>query len=307
MRFAVETWSPAYGAAADAEALEPSDASLEVEVEARRDDWAPVAAPDARTAAVLFVDGVQRIDARVWIQTGEGIARAGICASYAAGLVRCDGRAEVVAAEVERGLFTGPVPGTDGIRTPIGEYPVRAVAGETIEELRHGVQERMSHLEGRLAARAGGAELVVLDGPLRGRQSVPGAIGYVKTHHVSYLGDLQPVVGRLRPGERTPLFLMTTSWSRYSWYLRLPGGGDHPWAGIVRCEASADLPRPEAIALAERASALLPRFASSPHKEARAPQNLYPIGGLEKELRRRLGDARLLERALRVAAGAVAG
>ena len=45
----------------------------------------------------------------------------------------------------------------------------------------------------------------------------------------------------------------------------------------------------------------LPRFASEPHKDGRAPQNLYPIAGLEGELRRRLGDPHLLERGLRSA------
>jgi hypothetical protein len=47
---------------------------------------------------------------------------------------------------------------------------------------------------------------------------------------------------------------------------------------------------------------VLPRYASERYKEPRAPQNLYPIAGLERELRRRLGDQRLLYRALRVAA-----
>ena len=47
-------------------------------------------------------------------------------------------------------------------------------------------------------------------------------------------------------------------------------------------------------ALADRLSATLPRFASVPQKEDRAPQNLHPIAGLERELRHRLGDPRLL-------------
>ena len=36
---------------------------------------------------------------------------------------------------------------------------------------------------------------------------------------------------------------------------------------------------------------LLTGYASEQHKEPRAPQNLYPIAGLEQELRRRLGDS----------------
>jgi hypothetical protein len=47
---------------------------------------------------------------------------------------------------------------------------------------------------------------------------------------------------------------------------------------------------------------LLPKLSSAPHKDPRAPQNLVPIGGLERELRRRLGDQQLLYRALRAAA-----
>ena len=54
-------------------------------------------------------------------------------------------------------------------------------------------------------------------------------------------------------------------------------------------------------------SALLLRFASQPHKEPRAPQNLYPIAGLERALRRRLGDAAVVYRALRRAAAAGEG
>ena len=91
--------------------------------------------------------------------------------------------------------------------------------------------------------------------------------------------------------QRTPLFLATSSWSRYSWYLRLPYGAGHPWAGVIRCEASADLDVPSARRLADGTATCLPRFASRPHKDTRAPQNLYPIGGLERHLKRLLGDA----------------
>jgi hypothetical protein len=58
----------------------------------------------------------------------------------------------------------------------------------------------------------------------------------------------------------------------------------------------------EAAQTASRVSATLPRYASARHKDPRAPQNLYPIGGLERELRRRLGDRDLAIRALRRAA-----
>ena len=71
---------------------------------------------------------------------------------------------------------------------------------------------------------------------------------------------------------------------------------------MVRLECSADLPVPEVVRLADLSALLLPPLASSPHKDPRAPQNLVPIGGLERELRRRLGDQQLLYRSLRRAA-----
>jgi Uncharacterized protein conserved in bacteria len=53
-----------------------------------------------------------------------------------------------------------------------------------------------------------------------------------------------------------------------------------------------------AVELADVSTATLPRFASTPYKDARAPQNLVPIAGLEKRLRALLGDSRLLHRTL---------
>jgi len=69
-------------------------------------------------------------------------------------------------------------------------------------------------------------------------------------------------------------------------------------------ECSADLTAEDAVALADVTAQVLPRLASAPHKDPRAPQNLVPIGGLERQLRHRLGDAALLYRALRGALAA---
>ena len=98
------------------------------------------------------------------------------------------------------------------------------------------------------------------------------------------------------------MFLMGTSWDRHSWYLRLPCAPGAPWAGVVRVECAADLSADEAVGFANLSQAVLPRFASEEYKDSRAPQNLYPIAGLERQLRRRLGDPKLLYRALRKAA-----
>ena len=68
---------------------------------------------------------------------------------------------------------------------------------------------------------------------------------------------------------------------------------------MVRCEASAEGELEGVIALADQAAMILPRFASERHKDTRAPQNLYTISALERELRRQLGDSRWVHRALR--------
>ena len=149
-----------------------------------------------------------------------------------------------------------------------------------------------------------GEDLLVVDGPLKSRTHLPRTLGYIKTHHSEYLPpDLHTMVGRLGPGQRTPVFLVNSGWDRHSWYLRLPCQPGAPWAGVVRVECSADLQPQEAVELADLSQTVLCRYASVEYKDARAPQNLYPIAGLEKEQRRRLGDPRLMYRALRAAAG----
>jgi hypothetical protein len=305
MKFAVEAWATEYGTPVEeADALFTPKQPVVLDVEVPVDAWAPMRPPAdvVVPGSIVFIDGVRRVDARVWIDGGGGEVHLGLCASYAAGAVRAGARSEVVACEVARGLFTS-AGSAQPITTRHATFAVRMVDSDLPDRLSLALQQRMGELEVGLVDRAGAADLIVIDGPLRGRQHIPHAIGYVKTHHVAYL---PPVVGgvvaALAAGERTPLFVTTSSWSRYSWYLRLPGPAAHAWAGIVRCEASADLDVCAARQLADASAAALPRFASRAHKDPRAPQNLYPIAGLERALRHRLGDPALLYRSLRSAA-----
>jgi hypothetical protein len=341
MRFSVDGWDPAYGASLDPEdVLGESTARVAVNVELPAGRWRAIDPRPGRAlpAALLFVDGVRRIEARVWIEEdGPGDApgrdaRAGgpapeasaaLCASYAAGVVCCCGQqAHLVLAETRRGLFT-VAPRAVDITTWAGAYTACHTAARADRPLSvtlsQALQGRLGEVEvlAAVAARAAMAghgvpadgDLLVIDGPLRGRQHLPRALGYIKSHRTTYLPpELNALVATLAPGQRTPVFLIGTSWDRHTWYLRLPGaagGVAVPWAGVVRIECSADLPTGEVIGLAELSQLCLGRFASAEYKDARAPQNLYPIAGLERELRRRLGDPRLLYRALRLTAQAV--
>ena len=72
----------------------------------------------------------------------------------------------------------------------------------------------------------------------------------------------------------------------------------------TRCRLSrTDASLEQTLALVNATALVLGRFASEPHKEPRAPQNLHPIAGLEHLLRHRIGDRDGLERALRDTVG----
>lgn len=324
---AIEGWSPEFGSPVETEREEAPAEQVDAGVELPVDEWRPLPPGESATipSRVFFVDGVRRIEARVWM-SDQDESRLGICASYAAGVVRCGRKAEIVSAEVRRGFFGRA--GVPDLVTRVGTFAACPVADDAIEQLVNGLQERMGQLEvevaggwsGRgsrggstrvgLVADSNGANppphpdaLMLMDGPLRGRQRVAGAIGYVKTHRVQYLaGGARAVVARLAARERTPIFLIQTKWTRYSWYLRLTEAQGHPWAGIVRCEAWPETELERVQKIADATVAVLPRFASEPHKDDRAPQNLYPIAGLERELHHRLGDRGIVFRALHQAA-----
>ena len=313
MRFSVDPWDPTYGTSLDAE-LGASDQEIDAGVEVPARSWAPIP-PDPGVPApeaVLFVDGVRRVDAQVWVDEPVGTAP-GLCASYAAGVVCCcgPGGAHLQTVHVRRGVFTTGEAAAD-IVTTAGTYRATRAAARSdvapMQVLSLALQRDLADLELLAAAtareqHAGGDDLLVVDGPLRGRQHLPRTIGFVKSHRSEYLpADLGAVVAALRAGERTPVFGLGTSWERHTWYLRLPGASGTPWAGVVRVECSADLPAAQAVALAARSQATLTRYASTAYKDSRAPQNLYPIAGLERGLRRRLGEQALLYRALRRAA-----
>jgi hypothetical protein len=314
MKFSVDPWDPTYGASLDTE-LGASSALIDPDVEVPAARWAPIdPMPVAPPAAVLFVDGVRRVDAQVWVseesaEQGQESTLA-LCASYAAGVMCCcpERGAHLAVAEVRRGLVTTATDATDVV-TAAGTYeavPTSARADiAPMQVLSLALQRALGEVELAAAelARVGIEEpddLLVVDGPLRGRAHLPRAIGFVKSHRSDYLPpQLGGVVAELRAGQRTPVFALGTSWERHTWYLRLPGAPGTPWAGIVRVEAPAG---PASVELAARSQATLVRYASTEYKDSRAPQNLYPIGGLERALRRRLGEPAVLYRALRRAA-----
>ncbi len=309
MQFAVEAWDPDYGTGGDVDALDASTDVVDASVELEVGKWQPITPKTGpATGVIYFVDGVRRIDARIWV-TDNGRVLPGSCATVAAGAVACTPtEAFVSEVQVQRAVFTPPAESASSIQTDVGEFVHVPIKTGSPEDLYLGIHETMTDLETRTVPEAGPDDLIIFDGPLRGR-SVARSVGLIKTQHVQYLEiEEQQVVSQLEAGDRSPMFTIGAGgFARWSWYLRLPGPRTHGWAGIVRCEMATGKAQPidqldAAAELADLVSASLPRFASEPHKENRAPQNLYPIKGLEHALRRRLGDQRLVQRALRRAA-----
>ena len=299
-RFAVDTWATLRGISADEQMLVESVEPVDVAVELAPGLWKPLDPPDGVFEELAFIDGVPRKEANVWVLADDGTERAGVCASVAAGaVVVSGGSSEVCSVRVHRGLYTTPGPDT-GIITEAGAYELVECL-EQHDGFADRINAKMADIE-KLVQVPPSVELIVYDGPLRGRRD-PRGVGYTKTMTRRYLPeDLHRMLADLDAGQRTPLFLIgggDDAWTRWSWYMRLPGPRPHRLACLARCEISAvTVKAADAVERASKATTTLVRYASEPFVEERAPQNLYPIAALERELRLYLGDEHLLKMAL---------
>jgi hypothetical protein len=306
-RMFVEGWAPEYGAPFDPdEQLAPAEGTIDATVELI--DWEPLEGVDDDVDQVAFVDGVRRVDARLLMDDPATGPIPGICGTFAVGATlwhRAERWSEVTDVRVERwavlaGGHADELPAVDL------EPPYRSATTPS-DDPSHLVKElhtRMRRAEGELAAALALSSFVVADGPLNKPLAVLPVIGFIKSHRVTYLpAEQNAVIAELAPGQRTPFFTISADRpdvSRYSWYVRLAMlHGGHSWTGIVRCEASGGHPKDAVKGIADRTAAVLPLVGSEPHIDPRAPQNLVPIGALERELRHRMGDPGLVYRALR--------
>jgi hypothetical protein len=302
-RIFVEGWSPDYGTPLETGGLEPAEGSVDDTVE--QIAWAPRTGTDDGVERVAFIDGVRRIDARLTVDDPIEGPVPGLCGTFAVGAVHWDrvaGRSHVADEHVERwAVLAGGRPEvfpTVELQPP---YQTLTTPDRDGDALAQALQSRMRAAEGHLATQVADDAFVFADGPLN-ELAPQQVVGTIKSHRVTYLAPGRgAIVGSLGAGQRTPLFTIA-DYRRYSWYVRLAAVPDgHSWSGIVRCEASGNLPLSEVVLIADRSAALLPLVASAPHLDPRAPQNLVPIGALERHLRHRMGDPGLVYRALRAA------
>jgi hypothetical protein len=303
----LDPWPAQYDSAIQIESVAIAD-SGDVDSTLETMDWKEIR-PEAEDfyPDLYFVDGVRRVEAWVLTDTDQGIVH-GMFGSTAVGCVHCDRRTAVVdGVSVRRLLILGRgLQQSEVIRIGNSEivFEALSVASNSPVELLGELQNQMRTAEANLAETlvSKGAG-VFADGPLTyfsaARQEI---VGVIKRIYMPYLSAPKfSLVSLLSSGGRTPVFAIVDGKNdRYSWFQRLAQGReiDHSLAGILRLEVRAAVGLQRTIEIANFSAAHLPRFASSSVREPRAPQNLVPVGALEAELRRRLGDALTIQRAI---------
>jgi hypothetical protein len=308
----VEDWGASYGSAYLVTQDDAGSASAELVEDGAELVAHDGVAPARGDGAIAFVDGVRRGEASLWQEDVTGRSGRGVAGGHACGAVIADqAGAAFGESRVRRMIIwgSGLAGGLPAIRGGWSWTVASTADGHPDAPLRE-LQTRMREQEGRLAEDLCAAGyLTVVDGPLNFVRSrdLP-VVGYVKTHHRALLDPghhrLIPLLG---PGQRSSLFRLGED--RYSAYLRLApvAATSSPWSGIVRIEVPQSAGFAAAVSTVDRIAGIVPRYAGVAHRDPRAPQNLQPIGALERYLRHRLGSAALATRAVREAVAIFAG
>ncbi|RME10335.1 MAG: nuclease, partial [Aquificota bacterium] len=127
-------------------------------------------------------------------------------------------------------------------------------------------------------------------------------LGFVKGMKRLYMeSSYLPLLYSLRPGQRSPIIKThyqqkqeeKEKVDKYTWYVKLSEHeGIHGLARVEVFRRDFD----EVKRLADLSAGVLPLFASQSFQDRRSPQNLLPIGRLEKFLRLHLGPYRIIRR-----------
>jgi len=302
-RLLLDPWSTDYASSIQTDD-EAGEADVHVDAAVETTQWHALP-PGPAPSSAAFIDGVRRLEARVIGMRAEGIVH-GLFASFGTGAaIVASGNASFSECRIGRRLIlSSGLSRSEAL--PAGNttlvFEALSHASNNPTDLVLALQNAMRAAEWDLAKQLS-ASIVFLDGPLAYMTEPPGpVVGVVKSVHRLYLDpEYMMLVFRLRAGERTPIFALREGQkTRYSWYLRIAERRPihHGLSGVIRLEASAAGGIDAAVALAGISAGWLPRFASSPNRDPRAPQNLTPVGALEEHLRNQMGDATLVQRAI---------
>ncbi|MFH7024138.1 MAG: hypothetical protein ACHBN1_01720 [Heteroscytonema crispum UTEX LB 1556] len=318
--FRLEPWGNDYQPPIDIEEL-PQSAS-EVDATVEEADWSKFCKhrqlPDL-PQRLVFIDGRRRIDAALVGGSGNTV-NYGVFGTIAVGAVVVDRTTHTATCAnltIRRILGFGGnreapkthIPCPFGSGAELVYEPTKPYLENNPEIRKNLVQNAMLKAEATLASQQYATQrntLVIRDGRLP-YNSPTFTLGYVKTMHKNYLSEKHAaLLWELKPGERSPIFLIKEqNRPNWSWYLKSGNFqtnsqrfGYHDLHGVVRLELSSENPLETAVHIADQSTYLIPEYASHPYKDPRAPQNLTPVGALERELGRHMGDANLIKRRL---------
>lgn len=296
----IDPWAASYESALqiDEEEQQPK---VDVRTDVEPGEWSPrLPEPLPAPESIAFIDGVQRIEMRV-IGDEDGRLVYGAFASIGVGAaITSPGKP----ARIESALPHRIIALSGAGSCPSWEAPCGASSlvfrpefsdggADAWRKAVNGVRQEAERALGQRMVEAG-HPLVIMDGRLTFQPSQEShAVGVAKTIRTVYLeSPHSDILRELRPGMRTPMFTIDYSNPVYSWYVRLaePRPFVYDLAGVVQVETMAGIGREQAIRLADITALHLPSFASHSAWDARAPQNMFPIAGLEQRLRHELGD-----------------
>ena len=317
MRIVLDPWGGDYGSQIstpyEADTEEVSVRALDEEGE--QCPWKPIVpAPISSPIETVVVDGVMRSDAFGMVEDEERRALA-LFGSFAAGAVSINAHVRIVQERIVRLFITGGNWLTpENVDVPVGRggnlcYHGFSTKDETYEDLREALVNEMRRAEAQVAETLTSADsLVLADGSLKFFGGASSVVGVIKTIHKLYLPPKRTsLLGRLQPGQRTPFFCIeskrkNTGYRMLTCYLRLAEAQpiELPFAGLVRLEVNpSQRDGCNVSEVFDQAAVKVRALASRAPKDPRAPQNLIPIGGLERRLRHQLGDAQLVLRGIR--------
>jgi len=317
MRIVLDPWGGDYGSQISTSHEADTDEAMVQTFDEEREQcsWEPIdPSPPTLPLETVVVDGVMRSDAFGMVEDGERRALA-LFGSFAAGAVSINSQVRIAQERVVRLFLTGGNwPTTENVNVPVGRggelcYQGFSSKDETYEDLREALVNEMRRAEAQVAEALTSAEsLVLADGSLKFFGGASSVVGVIKTIHKLYLSHKRThLLRRLQPGQRTPFFGIeskrkNTGYRMLTSYLRLVEAQpiELPFAGLVRLEVNPSQREHRNVSeVFDQAAVKVCALASRAPKDPRAPQNLIPIGGLERRLRHQLGDAQLVLRGIK--------
>ncbi|MDM7267022.1 MAG: DNA double-strand break repair nuclease NurA [Aquificaceae bacterium] len=255
---------------------------------------------------LVFVDGVRRTECLAYIKDEEtGESSEGAFVSLGAGALRVEyGRLNLIKeslifSEVKRIMaFKGSF-----LLQSLLNFEAFPVDGDISVKVNKYMRDELEAHIALQAYKKFPKDLIICDGTLSYKLKNTPAIGFVKSIKRLYFDKKYlNLLYSLKPGQRSPIIKIhyqqkqeeKEKVDKLTWYVKLSNHeGLH---GIARVEVFPKKDFEKVKRLADLSAGLLPLFASTSFQDRRSPQNLLPIGRLEKFLRSHLGAYGIIRR-----------